>query len=403
MSGKSPSRTRVVGLVLSVLAFLVVVPQYAQAEQFPKEWFYKVNAPTRAKLDAIVGKPMPALKLSGWVNGKAAHNIKGKILLVDFWATWCGPCIANIPHTNEIAEKYAEHGVVVLGVCTSRGQENFGKIVLKHKIKYPAAKDANSVSAKAWNVRFFPTYALVDREGIVLATGLTVTGAENAIRQLLAEEGVELKGAQPFAAEPVAAKDDFPKEWFYGLDPQRRAALNAVVGKPMPELNLTDWLDGKKPETEGKITVLDIWATWCGPCISAIPHTNELAAKYADDGVVVVGVCSSSRGQEQMERVAKKHGMAYPTAKDPGSAFARKVGLQFYPTYAVADRRGVIRAIGLVPPAVERVVKKLLEEQPAGGDVAQASTSSGTARINPAWLEGDAATRARLAGLEGKA
>ena len=61
---------------------------------------------------------MPELELSDWVDEKkklTADDMKGKIVVVDYWATWCGPCIASIPHNNEVAKEYADKGVVVVG------------------------------------------------------------------------------------------------------------------------------------------------------------------------------------------------------------------------------------------------------------------------------------------------
>ena len=83
------------------------------------------NSKVREALNAMQGKPAPALQLNGWLNTKDLdlEKLKGKIVVLDFWATWCGPCIAAIPHTNEMMQKYADKGVVIIGVCHQRGAE----------------------------------------------------------------------------------------------------------------------------------------------------------------------------------------------------------------------------------------------------------------------------------------
>jgi thiol-disulfide isomerase/thioredoxin len=111
----------------------------------------------------------------------------------------------------------------------------------------------------------------------------------------------------------------------------------------------------------GKIVVVDFWATWCGPCRASVPHNNELAKKFAGNGVLVIGACGSGRGEEKMEEVAKATGLAYPTARVAQASIAAwKV--QWWPTYAVIDRRGTLRAIGLKPGYVEKVIDALLVE-----------------------------------------
>ena len=139
-----------------------------------------------------------------------------------------------------------------------------------------------------------------------------------------------------------------------------------MLGKPAPPLDLSGWLKGEvKPEAmKGRIVVVDFWATWCGPCRASIPHNNELARKFADRGVLVLGACGSGRGEERMEDTARATGLAYPTAR-ASAATTAAWKVQWWPTYAVLDRKGLVRALGIRPDYVEKVVEALLEEQPA--------------------------------------
>jgi hypothetical protein len=97
--------------------------------------------------------------------------------------------------------------------------------------------------------------------------------------------------------------------------------------------------------------------------MKAIPHNNEMVKKYKDQGLVLFGVCTSGKGQEKMEQVAKSKNMEYPTARDPQLASEKAFHVQYYPTYVVIDRKGIVRVVGLSPEHLEDVVKKLLDEK----------------------------------------
>ena len=161
-----------------------------------------------------------------------------------------------------------------------------------------------------------------------------------------------------------ARAGEFPDDWTWDDKPAHRADHAALEGKPMPALDVTNWINGGITATavKGKVVVVDLYATWCGPCMRAIPHNNELLKKYSAQGLVILGVCTSSKGQESFAVNAKKHGITYPAASDPELKTKKAYAVHYYPTYAIIDRKGIVRVIGLQPERVEDVVKKLLTE-----------------------------------------
>ena len=162
----------------------------------------------------------------------------------------------------------------------------------------------------------------------------------------------------------AARAGEFPDEWTWDRDAKARSVHATLEGKPMPALDVTGWVNGevKPADMKGKVVIVDFYATWCGPCMAAIPHNNELLKKYKDQGLVIVGVCTSSRGQEKMDQTVKDREIGYPTARDPQLKSQGAWEVHYYPTYAIVDRKGIVRVIGLQPGHVETVVKKLLAE-----------------------------------------
>lgn len=84
--------------------------------------------------------------------------------------------------------------------------------------------------------------------------------------------------------------------------PVDAAAQSEFVGQVFPELNVEGWLNGPAPtadELEGKVRVFEAWAFWCGPCLAIAPHMVEMHNRYADRGVVFIGL--TSEGSDQLE------------------------------------------------------------------------------------------------------
>ena len=162
----------------------------------------------------------------------------------------------------------------------------------------------------------------------------------------------------------AATAGEFPDSWTWDDKPDYRAAHAALEGKPMPAFQVSDWINGgiTANEIKGKVVVVDFYATWCGPCMRAIPHNNELLKKYKDQGLVIIGVCTDGKGQGKFVANAQQHDIQYPAARDPELKTEKEWAVHYYPTYAVIDRKGIVRVIGLQPPYVETVVKKLLAE-----------------------------------------
>jgi thiol-disulfide isomerase/thioredoxin len=120
------------------------------------------------------------------------RSLRGKIIVVDFWATWCGPCVAEMPRMKELYAKYHDKGVEFIGISLDQSKEDGGfdklkAFVAKNDIPWPQYYQGNhwqSEFSKSWGVNSIPAVFLVDREGKLFSTDAG-GNLESLIRELM--------------------------------------------------------------------------------------------------------------------------------------------------------------------------------------------------------------------------
>ncbi|MEO8154855.1 MAG: TlpA disulfide reductase family protein [Rhizobacter sp.] len=92
---------------------------------------------------------------------------RGKVVLVNFWATWCGPCRKEMPHLNRIADKYRASGLVLLGVNVDDDARNAAETAAKLGIKFPVLLDTDKKVSRLYDLNSMPSTLVIDRNGRV--------------------------------------------------------------------------------------------------------------------------------------------------------------------------------------------------------------------------------------------
>ncbi|HEY7915117.1 MAG TPA: TlpA disulfide reductase family protein [Blastocatellia bacterium] len=126
-------------------------------------------------------KPMPGLTLQDF-DGKpvSAETLKGSIIVLDFWATWCGPCITEIPEYNKLQAKYADKGVKVVGVTLVSGAASEVKpFVARHNMKYTVLM-GDDEQAYDFNIIGFPTTFIITPDMKIYKRYIGVTPKKSA-------------------------------------------------------------------------------------------------------------------------------------------------------------------------------------------------------------------------------
>ena len=143
------------------------------------------HAPSRRTLRAIVfclaasaaasawsleaGSPSPELNLPGRTDAVNLAGMKGKVVYVDFWASWCGPCRQSFPFMNDLQAKYKAQGFEIVAVNLDARRDDADKFLNEVPAQFTVAFDAKGDSAKRFEVRGMPSSYLIGRDGRIVA------------------------------------------------------------------------------------------------------------------------------------------------------------------------------------------------------------------------------------------
>jgi thiol-disulfide isomerase/thioredoxin len=115
------------------------------------------------------GQPAPAIDLPGLPAAVKLAELQGKLVYLDFWASWCGPCRQSFPWMNEMQARYGARGLKVVAVNLDARREDADKFLAEVPARFAIAFDAKGDSAKRYAVKGMPTSVLIGPTGQVLA------------------------------------------------------------------------------------------------------------------------------------------------------------------------------------------------------------------------------------------
>jgi len=181
----------------------------------------------------------PSISLTD-IEGKKLDlaDYKGKVVVLDFWATWCGPCRIEIPGLIEMQDKYAKEGFSVIGISFDDEAEPVVQFYKDYKMNYPVAVGNQRIGELYGGVLGLPTTFLIGRDGRIYAkhTGATNPSIlEDEVRQLL-------------AMSPTSENVDFIPSLVAGTSGKIELGDPAAIDSEIPGLNLTK-LTAEQKET----------------------------------------------------------------------------------------------------------------------------------------------------------
>lgn len=148
---------------------------------------YSVNPAQSPQL----GEPAPDFQFQDSEGQTTSlSDFRGEVVLVNFWATWCGPCVYEMPFIQQVYDEWRGKGLVVLTINIGESANKATSFMEEYSLSFPVLLDTSSEVAQRYNVQYIPTTFFIDEDGIIQHIEVGAFPSKEAIESILSQLGI---------------------------------------------------------------------------------------------------------------------------------------------------------------------------------------------------------------------
>lgn len=317
-----------------------------------------------------IGKPAPEFKVMDLNDEELTlDKYHGQVVLLDFWATWCGPCIGELPNVKATYDKYKDKKFQIIGISLDRSKTTLEAFVKEQNMEWVHHFDEGGKIADQYGVTGIPSTFLLDGEGIIRVTNLRGQALEIAVGELV-EENLMNPHHAPHSKSVPATKLIKPSNPTPNNPPITSSNPTNWIGKPAPDVMFTN-LKGDELTLEdfkGQVVLLDFWATWCGPCLTEMPKVKKTYEKFKDQKFQIIGI-SLDGSLYALEEYIVREELSWHHYWDQDREIRTLFEVKAIPSAFLIDGEGIIQKAYLGGFDVETVVAEMVKQNLEKSDI----------------------------------
>lgn len=337
----------------------------------------QIDDDEKAVLLATVGHAPPAL--DGNVQWRAVNeddpedapswdDLRGRIVVLQSFTSASSAGRASLRRIEALLSAYEPEDIQLICVHTPQGADRADDFIASRGAPGPVAIDTKGRFCDDMGIWKRPLTIVIDKQGAIRYPGVGLADVRNVIDELArtpfdpsADAPETVPTRSPSDAAPVAEK----KEPDLPFPPHNSdvGKANNLQGRKGPDVQAEHWIGGR-PDTGGKVVMIDFWATWCGPCVRSIPHLNNLQRAFPDD-LVIIGV--SAENFTTVRNFVRQRRIDYAIAVDPNRRMQKPVQNRTIPHAIVMSPDGIVRWQGHPARLNENIMSRVVAaSRPAG-------------------------------------